>query len=69
MNWTEGRIGMVFLGLLATLAGFLIAFLSLGLASSAGARLTIVLVGIAVSLIGMFGILNRAYLRKAIWRK
>ena len=60
---------MVFLGLLTTLAGFLIAFLSLGLASSAGARLTIILAGIAVSLTGMFGILNRAYLRKAIWRK
>ncbi len=60
---------MVFLGLLVTLAGFLIAFLSLGLASSIGARMTMVLAGIAVSLTGILGILNNAYLKKAIWRK
>ncbi len=60
---------MVFFGLLVTLAGFLIAFLSLGLASSVGARMAIVLAGIAVSLTGMLGILNHAYLKKAIWRK
>jgi hypothetical protein len=28
-----------------------------------------VLVGLAVSLIGIIGVLNRAYLRNAIWRK
>ncbi len=31
--------------------------------------MVMVLVGLAVSLIGIIGVLNRAYLRNAIWRK
>jgi hypothetical protein len=32
-------------------------------------RMILVLVGIAVSLAGIFGLLNTAYLKNAIWRK
>jgi hypothetical protein len=59
---------MVAVGLLVTLAGFLITVSSLGLASSVGARLVIVLVGIAVSLFGIIGFINPAYLKNAIWK-
>lgn len=60
---------MMFAGLLLTLLGFVVSFLSLGLASSNGARLAIVLVGIAMSLIGIIGVLNRHCLNNAIWKK
>ena len=51
------------------LAGFAIAVASLGLTSSVNARLLIVLLGLAVSLFGIIGVINKAYLKNAIWRK
>lgn len=60
---------MVFIGLLVTFAGFLIALLSVGIASGVGARLILVLLGLAMSLVGIIGITNRAYLNNAIWKK
>jgi hypothetical protein len=60
---------MIFLGLLVTLLGFVISFLSLGMTQSVNARMVMVLVGIAVSFIGIFGVINRYYLKNAIWRK
>ena len=55
-------------GLVVTLLGFLISVGSLGATSSVGGRMVMVLVGIAVALVGIIGILNRAYLNKAIWK-
>jgi hypothetical protein len=60
---------MAFVGLFVTLLGFVIAVLSVGIIQSTGARLGIVLLGIAVSLFGIIGILNPAYLKNVIWRK
>ena len=60
---------MILAGLVITLLGFLISVLSLSMASSASGRLVIVLVGLAVSLIGIIGVINRAYMKNAIWRK
>jgi hypothetical protein len=60
---------MVYAGILITLLGFVISVLSLGMASSVGARMVIVLIGLAVSLFGIMGVINRAYLNNAIWRK
>jgi hypothetical protein len=60
---------MIMAGIVITLLGFLITVASLGVMSSVGSRMVMVLVGIAVSLIGIMGVLNRAYLSKAIWRK
>ena len=60
---------MVFLGLLITLLGFVISLLSLGMTTSVNARLVMVLVGLAVSFTGIIGVINRAYLKNAIWRK
>ena len=59
---------MILVGILVTLSGFLISVLSLSLSSNA-ARLGIVLLGIAISLYGIIGVLNRAYLKNAIWKK
>ncbi len=51
------------------LLGFAISVLSLGIASGAGARLAMTLIGLAVSLTGILGVINRAYMKNAIWRK
>ncbi len=60
---------MILIGLLVTLLGFVISVLSLTLTSSVGGRLVIVLLGIAVSLFGIMGLLNKHYLKNAIWKK
>jgi len=60
---------MIYAGILVTLAGFAIAVASLGLTSSVNARLLIVLLGLAVSLFGIIGVINKAFLKNAIWRK
>ena len=60
---------MVLLGILITFLGFVISFLSLGMTTSVNARMVMVLIGIAVSFTGIFGVINRAYLKNANWRK
>ena len=60
---------MILVGILLTLLGFAISVLSLAVTSSVGGRLAMVLVGLAVSLFGIMGVLNKAYLKNAIWKK
>jgi uncharacterized membrane protein YccC len=60
---------MIAAGIIVTLLGFLISVFSLGATTSVGGRMVMVLVGLAVSLIGIIGVLNRAYLKNAIWRR
>ena len=60
---------MAFIGLGVALLGFLLAAGSVGITASTGARLGIVIVGIFVSLFGIMGILNPAYMKDAIWKK
>lgn len=60
---------MVALGLLLTFLGFLISLLSVALTSSMTGRLVITLIGLAISLFGVIGVLNRAYLKNAIWKR
>jgi hypothetical protein len=60
---------MIVAGIVMTFLGFLIAVGSLGVTASVGGRMIMVLIGLAVSLAGIIGVLNRAYLSKAIWRK
>jgi hypothetical protein len=60
---------MVLLGILLALAGFALSVLSLGITSSVNGRLILVLAGLAISLTGIIGCINRAYMKNAIWRK
>ena len=60
---------MIAAGIVITLLGFLIAVGSVGITTSVGGRMIVVLIGLAVSLGGIIGVLNRAFLAKAIWRK
>jgi hypothetical protein len=60
---------MVIAGLVVTLLGFLISLASLTLTTSVGGRMGLVLAGLAVSLFGIIGLINRAYLKNPIWKK
>jgi hypothetical protein len=60
---------MIIAGIIVTILGFLISVASLSVASSVSGRMVMVLLGIAVSLFGIIGVLNRGFLSKAIWRK
>jgi hypothetical protein len=59
---------MILVGIVVTLLGFIIAVLSLAL-HSASAQFIVVLLGLAVSLFGIIGVLNKHYLKNAIWKK
>ena len=60
---------MAFVGLAITVLGFLVAVASIGITSSNTMRLGIVLVGIVMSLVGIMGVLNQAYMKNAVWKK
>jgi hypothetical protein len=60
---------MAFAGIAVTLLGFLIAASSPGLMSGNGGRLIVTVVGIAVSLYGIIGMLNPTFQKNAVWRK
>lgn len=59
---------MILIGLLTIVLGFVIALFSL-LLHSVGGQLLLVLLGIGVSLFGIMGVLNKHYLKNAIWKK
>jgi hypothetical protein len=60
---------MILAGIVVTVLGLIISLLSLGMTSSVGGRMAMVLIGLAVSFTGILGVLNRAFLKNAIWRK
>ncbi|MFL5333394.1 MAG: hypothetical protein ACJ8H8_09480, partial [Geminicoccaceae bacterium] len=66
-----GRAGgvMGIAGVVVALVGFGLAVASLGMTSSNGGRLGLVLLGIAVSLFGIFGLINPSYQKNAVWKR
>lgn len=60
---------MMWIGVLVTLFGFIISLLSVALSAAVGVRLAMTLAGIAVSLFGIIGLINKSALRTAIWKR
>jgi hypothetical protein len=60
---------MTLAGLAVTFLGFVIAFVSLGATSSTGGRMSMVLVGIVVSLVGIMGVITPAYQKQWIGKR
>ena len=60
---------MALVGVLITVLGFVISLLSLAMTSSVGGRMVLVLIGIALSLIGIIRVINGAFLKNAVWRR
>ena len=59
---------MKIFGVLLVLAGWLIPLVGITITQSTSARFVLVLLGIAVTLFGIIGILNKAHLKNAIWK-
>jgi hypothetical protein len=60
---------MTFVGLAVTFLGFVIALVSLGVTDSTTVRMGMVLVGIAVSLTGILGVITPAYQKTWIGKR
>ncbi|HEY2380700.1 MAG TPA: hypothetical protein VGK48_05900 [Terriglobia bacterium] len=60
---------MKLLGLLLAVAGWLLPVVALSMTQSTAARFGACVVGLVISLIGILGVLNRAHLAEAIWKK
>ena len=65
----KGNYTMLAIGLLLTFLGFVVSVLSLGMTSSVAMRMSMVLFGIALNLAGIVGVINRAFMKNAIWKK
>jgi hypothetical protein len=61
-------LGLKLVGLALALGGFLITFVGINVASATSGRLIVTLIGIAISLVGVMGVLPKASMQGAIWR-
>ena len=59
---------MKIVGVLVVLAGWLIPVVGVTITQSTSVRFALVLLGIAVTLFGIVGVLNKAHLKIAIWK-
>jgi hypothetical protein len=60
---------MILAGLAITVLGFVISLMSLSMTTSVNGRMVMVLIGLVLNLVGIIGVINRAYLKNALWRK
>jgi hypothetical protein len=60
---------MRIVGILVTLAGWLLPVVALSMTQSMGARFGACVLGIIISLVGILGVLNPAHQADAIWKK
>ncbi|OLC29783.1 MAG: hypothetical protein AUI91_12020 [Acidobacteria bacterium 13_1_40CM_3_56_11] len=60
---------MRLVGVLLALAGWLLPIVALSLTQSTGGRFVATVLGIIISLVGILGVLNKAHLEHAIWKK
>ena len=60
---------MALVGLVITFVGFLLAAASVGISSSNGVRLALVVVGILISMGGILGVINPAYQKNVVWKR
>ena len=59
---------MKLVGFLLALAGWLIPIVTVVLIQSTAVRMTMSIFGIAISLVGILVVLNKAHLKQAIWK-
>ena len=60
---------MTLAGLVVAFLGFVVAFASLGVTDSTTVRMGMVLAGIAISLVGIMGVIVPAYQKQWIWKR
>jgi hypothetical protein len=59
---------MKLIGLVMAVLGWLVPVLTLVITQSMVARMVLCLVGLAVSLVGILVVMNKAHLKEAIWK-
>jgi len=59
---------MKIVGILVVLAGWLLPVVGITMTQSTSVRFVLTVVGIAVTLFGIFGVLNKIHLKSAIWK-
>ena len=59
---------MKLVGLLLALAGWLIPIVTVVLIQSTAVRMAVSILGIAMTLVGILAVLNKAHLKQAIWK-
>jgi hypothetical protein len=59
---------MKLVGVVMALIGWLIPVAALTMTQSTAARMIVTLLGIAISLVGILVVLNKAHLKTAIWK-
>lgn len=60
---------MKLVGILLAVFGWLLPVVGLSLTSSTGVRMFLCILGIAITLFAILGVLNRAHLKEAIWKQ
>jgi hypothetical protein len=60
---------MKLIGLLLAIGGWLLPVAGLTWTSSMGVRLILCLIGIAITITGILGFMNKAYVCEAVWKK
>ncbi|MEO8657694.1 MAG: hypothetical protein ABI693_04450 [Bryobacteraceae bacterium] len=60
---------MAFIGVIVMVLGFVVALMSLGMVASTSGRMIAVVAGLAITLFGLIGLLNPAYIKTALWKK
>ncbi len=60
---------MKIVGLMLVFGGWLISVIGLNIASSNAGRLIMCLIGIATCMVGILGVLNKAFLKRAVWKQ
>ena len=59
---------MKLVGILMVFGGWLLPVVALTLTQSNTIRLILALVGIAITLVGIMGVLNKAHMKDAVWK-
>ncbi len=60
---------MKLVGILLAVFGWLLPVVGLSLTSSTGVRMFLCILGIAITLFAILGVLNKAHLKEAIWKQ
>ena len=60
---------MRIVGILVALAGWLLPVVALSMTQSTGARFGACVLGSIISLVGILGVINQAYMKNAIWKR
>lgn len=60
---------MKIVGVLLAVVGWILPVVGLSMTSSTGARFVLCFVGLGITLVGIIGVLNKAHMKQALWKR